>query len=115
MNLAKRRGVALLLLAAVAGLAWETMDPGRVRWLVLVLLGGFAVRVLLSRRAGGELARETVSRETGSGYHDSGSGSAYHGERYRGPDGEARFDAGYGGEIPQALPEAAEERRSEQG
>jgi hypothetical protein len=39
--------VGLLLLGAVAAAAWETLDPGRIRYLVLILLGGFALRVLL--------------------------------------------------------------------
>ena len=45
---ARRKSIALALLAVFAGLAWVTIDPGRVRWLVLVLLGGFALRILLS-------------------------------------------------------------------
>ncbi|MBW4028480.1 MAG: hypothetical protein HIU93_13945 [Acidobacteria bacterium] len=44
----KRKGIALALLAGLASMAWFTVDPGRVRWLVMVLLGGFAVRVLLT-------------------------------------------------------------------
>jgi hypothetical protein len=44
----QRKVVALLVLAALAGLAWGTMDAGKVRMLVFVLLGGFALRVLLT-------------------------------------------------------------------
>ena len=44
----QRKVVALLVLAALAGLAWSTMDAGKVRMLVFVLLGGFALRVLLT-------------------------------------------------------------------
>jgi hypothetical protein len=44
----RRKAVALLLLAVLAALAWSTMDAGRVRMLVFVLLGGFALRVLLT-------------------------------------------------------------------
>ncbi|HSY72462.1 MAG TPA: hypothetical protein VK798_09470 [Alloacidobacterium sp.] len=44
----QRKIVALLVLAALAGLAWSTMDAGKVRMLVFVLLGGFALRVLLT-------------------------------------------------------------------
>ena len=44
----QRKMVALLVLAALAGLAWSTMDAGKVRMLVFVLLGGFALRVLLT-------------------------------------------------------------------
>jgi len=43
-----RRWVAILLLAVLAFFAWETMDPGQVRWLVMILLGGFALRILLT-------------------------------------------------------------------
>jgi hypothetical protein len=44
--------VALVLFGAVAVLAWQTMEPGKLRTLVLVILGGLALRVLLgSRRA----------------------------------------------------------------
>ncbi|HVW79307.1 MAG TPA: hypothetical protein VHB45_16960 [Alloacidobacterium sp.] len=44
----QRKLVALLVLAMLAGLAWSTMDAGRVRMLVFVLLGGFALRILLT-------------------------------------------------------------------
>jgi membrane-bound metal-dependent hydrolase YbcI (DUF457 family) len=44
--------VALVLFGAVAVLAWQTMEPGKFRTLVFVILGGLALRVLLgSRRA----------------------------------------------------------------
>ena len=43
----KRKFVALTGLAILALLAWQTMDPGRVRLLVFVLLGGFALRIAL--------------------------------------------------------------------
>ena len=44
----KRKFVALAGLAILALLAWRTMDPGRARMLVFVLLGGFALRVALT-------------------------------------------------------------------
>jgi hypothetical protein len=44
----QRKLVALLVLAVLAALAWGTMDAGKVRMLVFVLLGGFALRVLLT-------------------------------------------------------------------
>jgi len=44
----QRKAVALLVLAVLAALAWSTMDSGKVRVLVFVLLGGFALRVLLT-------------------------------------------------------------------
>jgi hypothetical protein len=44
----QRKAVALLVLVVVGLVAWETMDPGQLRWLVMVLLGGFALRILLT-------------------------------------------------------------------
>ena len=44
----QRKAVALLVLGVLATLAWSTMDSGKVRVLVFVLLGGFALRVLLT-------------------------------------------------------------------
>ena len=44
----KRKIVALAGLAVLALLAWQTMDPGTVRMLVFVLLGGFALRIVLT-------------------------------------------------------------------
>jgi hypothetical protein len=45
--------VALVLFGAVAVLAWQTMEPGKFRNLVFVVLGGLALRVLLSWRRSG--------------------------------------------------------------
>jgi membrane-bound metal-dependent hydrolase YbcI (DUF457 family) len=42
--------VALLLFGVVAVLAWQTMEPGKFRTLVFVVLGGLALRVLLGYR-----------------------------------------------------------------
>jgi hypothetical protein len=44
----KRKLVALAGIAILAALAWQTMEAGSVRLLVFVLLGGFALRVLLT-------------------------------------------------------------------
>jgi hypothetical protein len=44
----QRKAVAFLVLAVLAALAWGTMDAGKVRMLVFVLLGGFALRILLT-------------------------------------------------------------------
>ena len=41
--------VALTVLAVLEGLAWETMAAGKFRSLTMVLLGFFAVRILLAR------------------------------------------------------------------
>jgi len=45
-----RKLAALAGLAVLAALGWYTMDPGKVRLLVMVLLGGFAARIALSAR-----------------------------------------------------------------
>ncbi|HEY1810552.1 MAG TPA: hypothetical protein VGG42_18455 [Acidobacteriaceae bacterium] len=51
----KRKLIALASLAVLAALAWATMDPGRVRLVVVILLGGFAFRIsLMTRKAPGE-------------------------------------------------------------
>ena len=47
---ARRTGVALGVLACTAALAWATMDAGKVRDVVLVLLAGFALRIVLVGR-----------------------------------------------------------------
>ena len=44
----KRKLVALAFLAILAALAWYTMDAGKVRLVVLILLGGFALRIALT-------------------------------------------------------------------
>ena len=40
--------VALVVLAALAGLTWETLD-GRIRLVTLIILGMFAVRIVLTQ------------------------------------------------------------------
>ena len=40
--------VALLVLLLLAGLAWRTMEPGKYQQFTWLLLGFFAVRVVLS-------------------------------------------------------------------
>ena len=46
-----RKWIALGLLAALAGLAWKTIDPGKLRTVVLVLLLVFGLRVVLAASA----------------------------------------------------------------
>ena len=48
---AGRKWIALAILVALAGLAVKTIDPGRVRSVVLLLLGFFALRVVLTASA----------------------------------------------------------------
>ena len=46
-----RMWIALAMLALVAGLTFETIDPGKFRTVVLVLLAFFAVRIVLTASA----------------------------------------------------------------
>ncbi len=46
----RRAGMAVAVLLGTAALAWSTMDAGRMREGVLVILAGFAARIVL--RAG---------------------------------------------------------------
>ena len=45
---AKRKMVALAFLALLAALAWYTMDAGKIRLVVMILLGGFGLRIALT-------------------------------------------------------------------
>jgi hypothetical protein len=47
----KRMGIALAVLVALSLLTVKTIDPGRVRLVVLLLLGLFAVRIVLAAAA----------------------------------------------------------------
>ena len=52
LSLGQTTAVALVLFGLIALAAWQTMEPGKLRTLVFVVLGGLALRVLLgSRRA----------------------------------------------------------------
>ncbi len=51
------------MLAGLALLAWETLDPGTVRWLVMVLLGGFALRIVLTHGSRDEAGTRYDSEE----------------------------------------------------
>jgi hypothetical protein len=48
MTRTRRKWVALGILAVLAGLAWWTMEPGRIRLVVFVLIASFAVRIVLT-------------------------------------------------------------------
>jgi hypothetical protein len=48
MPRARRKWIALTMLAGLAGLVWQTMDPGKIRIVVLVLIAGFALRIALT-------------------------------------------------------------------
>jgi len=45
---ARRKVMALAFLAILAGLTWLTLDAGKIRLVVLILLGGFALRIALT-------------------------------------------------------------------
>ncbi len=44
----RRKAIALAGLAVLAALAWYTIDAGKLRILVMILLGGFALRIALT-------------------------------------------------------------------
>jgi hypothetical protein len=54
----RKTAIALMLFGAVAVLAWQTMEPGKFRTLVFVILGGLALRVVLGFR------RSNIDSET---------------------------------------------------
>jgi hypothetical protein len=53
LSFSQKSAVALALFGAVALVAWRTMEPGKFRTLVFVVLGGLALRVLLGWRRSG--------------------------------------------------------------
>jgi hypothetical protein len=63
LSLRQKTAVALALFGVVAVVAWQTMEPGKFRTLVFVVLGGLALRVLLgSRRADAERRADVDTR-----------------------------------------------------
>jgi len=46
-----RKWIALALLAALVGLAWKTIDPGKIRTAVVVVLAAFGLRIMLTASA----------------------------------------------------------------
>jgi hypothetical protein len=50
LRFSQKTVIALVLFGAVAVLAWQTMEPGKFRSLVFVVVGGLALRVLLGWR-----------------------------------------------------------------
>ncbi|MFZ0689250.1 MAG: hypothetical protein WAM68_05425 [Acidobacteriaceae bacterium] len=59
---AKRKIAALAFLAILAALAWYTLDPGRIRLVVMILLGGFALRIALATRVAQDEGEAQSSR-----------------------------------------------------
>jgi predicted membrane chloride channel (bestrophin family) len=58
LTISQKTVIALVLFGAVAVLAWQTMEPGKFRTLVFVILGGLALRVVLGFR------RSNIDSET---------------------------------------------------
>ena len=54
LSFGQKTVVTLVLFGVVAVLAWQTMEPGKFRTLVFVVLGGLALRVLLGWRRSDE-------------------------------------------------------------
>ena len=48
MSRAAKKWISLAILAGLAGLAWLTMEPGKLRLVVLVLIASFALRIVLA-------------------------------------------------------------------
>jgi hypothetical protein len=57
---AQRKVVALLGLGLLAGLAWFTLDAGKMRDIVCILLGSFALRIVLARKPRVESSEEVL-------------------------------------------------------
>ena len=53
LSFSQKTVVALVLFGAVAVLAWQTMEPGKFRNLVFIVVGGLALRVMLGWRRSG--------------------------------------------------------------
>jgi hypothetical protein len=51
MSRAAKKWISLAILAGLAGLAWTTMEPGKIRLVVWVLLASFALRIVLAASA----------------------------------------------------------------
>ncbi len=51
MSRAKKKWISLAILAGLAGLAWMTIEPGKMRLVVWVLLASFALRIVLTASA----------------------------------------------------------------
>jgi hypothetical protein len=62
LSFSQKTVITLLLFGVVAVLAWQTMEPGKFRSLVFVVLGGLALRVLLSWRRSSADGVDTEAR-----------------------------------------------------
>ncbi len=59
----QRKSIALGVLAALAGLAWLSMEAGRPRWLAVIVLAGLGLRILLAGSPSGGSSRYDESGE----------------------------------------------------
>ena len=48
MSRATKKWISLAILAGLAGLAWTTIEPGKIRLVVLILIASFALRIVLA-------------------------------------------------------------------
>ena len=48
MSRATKKWISIAILAGLAGSAWLTMEPGKIRLVVLVLIASFALRIVLA-------------------------------------------------------------------
>ena len=67
-----RLATALMVLAMLALLVWKTMEPGKLQYVTWLLLGFFAMRVLLMSLATRYSKSDAVKRlETSSGEREA--------------------------------------------
>jgi hypothetical protein len=64
LSFSQKTIVALVLFGAVAVLAWQTMEPGKFRNLVFVVVGGLALRVVLGARRAAADTADTDAADT---------------------------------------------------
>ena len=64
VNGIKRKLIALAGLAILAALTWTTIGPGRIRLVGIIILGGFALRIALTKEPPRE--EDEVQEEDGS-------------------------------------------------
>ena len=50
LSFSQKTIITLVLFGGIAVLAWQTMEPGKFRNLVFVVVGGLALRVVLGAR-----------------------------------------------------------------
>jgi hypothetical protein len=48
MKRATKKWISIAILAGIAGAAWFTMEPGKMRLVVVILIASFALRIVLA-------------------------------------------------------------------